>query len=52
MMNYLVNVQYHMKRYTEMVINLMKKEKLFAEQGGPIIMAQVGTYIFVINTNV
>ena len=32
---------FHMKRYTEMVINLMKKEKLFAEQGGPIIMAQI-----------
>lgn len=34
-------MQYHMKRYTEMVIDLMKKEKLFADQGGPIIMAQV-----------
>lgn len=34
-------MQFHMKRYTEMVINLMKKEKLFADQGGPIIMAQI-----------
>ncbi|KAL7125494.1 hypothetical protein ABFS83_14G120600 [Erythranthe nasuta] len=32
---------FHMKKYTEMVINLMKKEKLFADQGGPIIMAQI-----------
>ncbi|CAA0827710.1 Beta-galactosidase 13 [Striga hermonthica] len=32
---------YHMKRYAEMVINLVKKEKLFADQGGPIIMAQI-----------
>ncbi|KAK6143371.1 hypothetical protein DH2020_023719 [Rehmannia glutinosa] len=32
---------YHMKKYTEMVINLVKKEKLFADQGGPIIMAQI-----------
>lgn len=32
---------YHMKRYAEMIIDLMKKEKLFAPQGGPIIMAQV-----------
>ncbi|KAL1541165.1 beta-galactosidase 13-like isoform X2 [Salvia divinorum] len=32
---------YHMKKYSEMVINMMKKEKLFADQGGPIIMAQI-----------
>ncbi|XP_057783214.1 beta-galactosidase 13-like [Salvia miltiorrhiza] len=32
---------FHMKRYTEMIINMMKKEKLFADQGGPIIMAQI-----------
>ncbi|GER50249.1 beta-galactosidase [Striga asiatica] len=32
---------YHMKKYAEMVINLIKKEKLFADQGGPIIMAQI-----------
>ncbi|KAL4569678.1 hypothetical protein LXL04_025320 [Taraxacum kok-saghyz] len=31
----------HMKRYSEMIINMMKKEKLFAPQGGPIIMAQI-----------
>ncbi|KAK4345455.1 hypothetical protein RND71_035631 [Anisodus tanguticus] len=32
---------HHMKKYSEMVIGLMKKEKLFAPQGGPIIMAQI-----------
>uniref|UniRef100_M1A6P4 Beta-galactosidase n=1 Tax=Solanum tuberosum TaxID=4113 RepID=M1A6P4_SOLTU len=32
---------YHMKKYSEMVIDLMKKEKLFAPQGGPIILAQI-----------
>ncbi|XP_009605185.1 beta-galactosidase 13 [Nicotiana tabacum] len=32
---------HHMKKYSEMVIDLMKKEKLFAPQGGPIIMAQI-----------
>ncbi|CAI9275733.1 unnamed protein product [Lactuca saligna] len=31
----------HMKRYSEMIINMMKKEKLFAPQGGPIILAQI-----------
>lgn len=30
-----------MKMYSTMVIELMKKEKLFAPQGGPIIMAQI-----------
>ncbi|CAN4107357.1 unnamed protein product [Withania somnifera] len=32
---------HYMKKYAEMVIELMKKEKLFAPQGGPIILAQV-----------
>ncbi|KAK3028490.1 hypothetical protein RJ639_040059 [Escallonia herrerae] len=32
---------YHMKQFTEMIVNMMKKEKLFANQGGPIIMAQI-----------
>ncbi|CAH9100904.1 unnamed protein product [Cuscuta europaea] len=32
---------YHMKRFTTMVIDLMKREKLFAPQGGPIILAQI-----------
>ncbi|KAL2231696.1 UNVERIFIED_CONTAM: Beta-galactosidase 13 [Sesamum indicum] len=29
--------KYHMQKYAEKVINMMKKEKLFADQGGPII---------------
>ncbi|PIN19160.1 Beta-galactosidase [Handroanthus impetiginosus] len=32
---------YHMERYAEKIIHLVKKEKLFADQGGPIIMAQI-----------
>ncbi|PWA50766.1 beta-galactosidase 14 [Artemisia annua] len=31
----------HMKRYIELIVNMMKAEKLFAPQGGPIILAQV-----------
>lgn len=30
-----------MKRYAENIINMVKRENLFADQGGPIIMAQV-----------
>jgi len=30
-----------MKEYASIVINRMKEEKLFAPQGGPIILAQV-----------
>lgn len=36
-----IYTQFHMKRYAENVINMVKAEKLFADQGGPIIMAQV-----------
>ncbi|KAL7118537.1 hypothetical protein ACP275_02G008400 [Erythranthe tilingii] len=32
---------YHMKRYSEKIIDIIKGEKLFADQGGPIIMAQI-----------
>ncbi|XP_051147165.1 beta-galactosidase 14-like [Andrographis paniculata] len=32
---------FHMKRYTEKMINVVKEAKLFADQGGPIIMAQI-----------
>nr|GMC87505.1 beta-galactosidase 13-like [Ipomoea batatas] len=31
----------HMKKFVEMTVNMMKKEKLFAPQGGPIILAQI-----------
>ncbi|KAL8556439.1 hypothetical protein ACS0TY_004040 [Phlomoides rotata] len=32
---------FHMKRFAENIINMVKGEKLFADQGGPIIMAQI-----------
>ncbi|KAF5735934.1 beta-galactosidase 13-like [Tripterygium wilfordii] len=31
----------HMKKFTQMIIKMMKDEKLFAPQGGPIILAQI-----------
>ncbi|QCE15155.1 beta-galactosidase [Vigna unguiculata] len=31
---------YHMQKFTTYIVNLMKQEKLFASQGGPIILAQ------------
>ncbi|KAK3211417.1 hypothetical protein Dsin_016123 [Dipteronia sinensis] len=33
--------KYYMQRFTTVIVNLMKKEKLFASQGGPIILSQV-----------
>ncbi|KAL5755424.1 hypothetical protein ACOSP7_023644 [Xanthoceras sorbifolium] len=33
--------KYYMQKFTTLIVNLMKKEKLFASQGGPIILAQV-----------
>ncbi|KAI3913963.1 hypothetical protein MKW98_010775 [Papaver atlanticum] len=35
------NFKFHMKQFTEMIIKKMKDEKLFASQGGPIILAQI-----------
>ncbi|KAL5555224.1 hypothetical protein UlMin_037460 [Ulmus minor] len=32
--------KYHMKKFTTLIVNLMKQEKFFASQGGPIILAQ------------
>ncbi|RRT54089.1 hypothetical protein B296_00015913 [Ensete ventricosum] len=34
-------MQDHMKRFATMIVKRMKDEKLFASQGGPIILAQV-----------
>ncbi|KAG8044138.1 hypothetical protein GUJ93_ZPchr0044g38095 [Zizania palustris] len=31
----------HMKRFTTYIVDMMKKEQLFASQGGPIILAQI-----------
>ncbi|XP_051136583.1 beta-galactosidase 10 [Andrographis paniculata] len=33
--------KYYMKKFTTYIVDMMKKEKLFASQGGPIILAQV-----------
>ncbi|KAK4840472.1 hypothetical protein QYF36_009603 [Acer negundo] len=33
--------KYYMQRFTTVIVNLMKEEKLFAPQGGPIILSQV-----------
>ncbi|KAJ8765328.1 hypothetical protein K2173_012025 [Erythroxylum novogranatense] len=35
------NFKYYMQRFLTYTVNLMKQEKLFASQGGPIILAQV-----------
>lgn len=35
-----------MKSFTTVIVNIMKKEKLFAPQGGPIIMAQASSDLF------
>ncbi|KAK4567104.1 hypothetical protein RGQ29_003086 [Quercus rubra] len=32
---------YYMQKFTTFIVNLMKQEKLFASQGGPIILAQI-----------
>ncbi|KAJ0974224.1 hypothetical protein J5N97_016189 [Dioscorea zingiberensis] len=33
--------KYHMKKFTEMIVKMMKDENLFAPQGGPIIVSQI-----------
>ncbi|CAH9088466.1 unnamed protein product [Cuscuta europaea] len=33
--------KYHMQSFMTFIVNLMKQERLFASQGGPIILAQV-----------
>lgn len=35
------NFKYYMEEFTTYIVKLMKKEKLFASQGGPIILSQV-----------
>ncbi|XP_077246254.1 beta-galactosidase 11-like [Tasmannia lanceolata] len=36
-----VPFKYYMKKYAKMIVDMMKKEKLFASQGGPIILSQI-----------
>ncbi|CAN6485277.1 unnamed protein product [Victoria cruziana] len=33
--------KFYMKKFTKMIVKMMKKEKLFASQGGPIILTQI-----------
>lgn len=35
-----LGLQYYMQKFMTYIVNLMKQEKLFASQGGPIILAQ------------
>lgn len=39
-------LQYHMKRYAQIIVKLMKSENLYASQGGPIILSQVLHFLF------
>ena len=42
--------QSEMKTFTTLIVDMAKKEKLFASQGGPIILAQVYTHIIIVST--
>ncbi|XP_031475642.2 beta-galactosidase 11-like [Nymphaea colorata] len=33
--------KFHMKKFSKMIVKMMKKENLFASQGGPIVLAQI-----------
>ncbi|KAJ6335709.1 hypothetical protein OIU78_012341 [Salix suchowensis] len=33
--------KYHMERYAKMIVKMLKAEKLYASQGGPIILSQI-----------
>lgn len=39
-------LQTHMQSFTTYIVEMMKKERLFASQGGPIILAQVKLTVF------
>lgn len=39
------HMQYHMEKFTKMIVSLMKNARLYASQGGPIILSQVGFYL-------
>lgn len=43
--------QVEMKRFTAKIIDMMKQEKLYASQGGPIILSQVN-FICLLNLRV
>ena len=35
-----------MQKFTTKIVNMMKAERLFESQGGPIILSQVGTALY------
>ncbi|KAE9447372.1 hypothetical protein C3L33_20719, partial [Rhododendron williamsianum] len=35
------SLRFHMQKFTTMIVDMLRKEKLFAPQGGPIIMSQI-----------
>jgi len=39
-----------MQRFTTKIVDLMKQEKLYASQGGPIILSQVDFFFFLITS--
>lgn len=41
-------MQNQMKKFTNHIVEMMKDEKLFAPQGGPIILSQVYSMIVLI----
>lgn len=43
-----VGVQNHMQKFTTYIVNLMKQEKLFASQGGPIILSQASVIVVLV----
>lgn len=36
-----------MQNFTTKIVNMMKSENLYASQGGPIILSQVGNLVFI-----
>ena len=40
-----------MERFTKKIVDMMKSEKLYASQGGPIILSQVKFFFFFLNNN-
>lgn len=39
---YITSMKAAMQKFTEKIVGMMKSEKLFENQGGPIILSQVG----------
>lgn len=42
--------QYYMKKFTTLIVEMMKKEKFFASQGGPIILSQASGLLLLFYT--